>query len=47
MHKGLRFSEKFIYLSYCILTLGFWWAVKIIIKCAILEALKGDWEEDE
>lgn len=46
MHKGLRFTEKVGYIAACIATLGFWWQLKVLIKTALLEALKGDWEED-
>ena len=44
MHKGLRFCEKFGYLFICFVTLGIAWCYKVLIKVAILEALKGDRE---
>lgn len=46
MHKGLKFTEKLNYLAWCWITLGVWWGIKILIKAAILEAMKGDWEKE-
>jgi len=42
MNKKLKASEKFIYIVWCIGTLGMIWAIKILIKIAIMEALEAD-----
>ena len=36
--KDLDWGEKTIYIIACILSLGFWWIVKIVIKKAMLES---------
>ncbi len=38
MSKKLKLSEKVIYIAWCIGTLGAFWAIKILIKIAIIEA---------
>ena len=38
--KKLRLSEEFVYVCACILSLGFFWVAKIVIKKAIIEANK-------
>lgn len=40
MNKNLKVSERIIYIAYCIMTLGLFWALKVLIKTAILEANK-------
>lgn len=37
-NKSLPLAEALVYYGYVILTLGFAWVVKVIIKKAILEA---------
>lgn len=34
----LSFAEKLMYYGSCILSLGFWWLIKIVIKKAVIEA---------
>ncbi len=38
MNKDLSFIEKLFYYIACILSLGFWYLVKIVIKKAIIES---------
>ena len=38
MKKKMPIDENLIYYAYCILTLGFVWLCKIVIKKAIIEA---------
>jgi len=40
MGKIANIFEEYIYVIFCILTLGFAWLLKIIIKRAIIEANK-------
>jgi len=42
MNKKLTGIEKFVYIIWCIGTLGMVWAIKILIKIAIIEALEAD-----
>lgn len=36
--KKISFSENLVYIGANIMTLGFWWLVKIVIKKAIIES---------
>lgn len=38
MNPKLKLSEKIIYICWCVGTLGLFWALKILIKIAIIEA---------
>jgi len=39
-NEQLSDLEKFGYYLMCVLTLGYWWFIKVLIKKAIVEAKK-------
>lgn len=42
MREELSISERIVYISYCILTFGLFWAIKVLIKVALIELTNKD-----
>lgn len=42
MTKDLSLSERIVYIAYCVATFGLFWALKVLIKVALLELTNKD-----